>query len=86
MVMTPKFHTLLVKDIIKETDDCVSVSFSVPEDLIDDYSFESGQYLTLRTDVNNEDIRRSYSLCSSPHEGEWRVAIKQVDGGKFSRM
>ncbi len=84
MVMTPKFHTLLVKDIIKETDDCVSVSFSVPEDLIDDYSFESGQYLTLRTDVNNEDIRRSYSLCSSPHEGEWRVAIKQVEGGKFS--
>lgn len=82
--MTPKFHTLKVKDVRRETEDAVSVSFDVPNDLLNDYKFISGQYLTLRTLVNGEDIRRSYSLCSAPYENEWRVAVKQVEDGVFS--
>jgi ring-1,2-phenylacetyl-CoA epoxidase subunit PaaE len=82
--MTPKFHTLAIADLRKETDDTVSIAFSIPESLRSDYSYKSGQYLTLKALINGEDIRRSYSLCSSPKENEWRVAIKQVEGGKFS--
>ncbi len=82
--MTPKFHTLKVSDVRKETDDTVSIAFEIPSELLSDYSYISGQYLTLRTMIDGEDIRRSYSLCSAPHENEWRVAVKQVENGKFS--
>lgn len=79
-----KFHTLTVRDIRQETDECVSVSFDVPQDLKSQFEFIQGQYLTLRTRINDEDVRRSYSICSAPHEGELRVAIKKVPNGKFS--
>ncbi len=82
--MTPKFHKLKIKDIKKETKDTVSISFDIPADLVADYQFESGQYLTLKTLINNGEIRRSYSLCSSPFEKEWRVAVKQIENGVFS--
>lgn len=82
--MTPKFHSLVVKEVREETDDCVSISFDVPSELVEAYHYSSGQYLTLRADINGEDVRRSYSLCSAPHENEWRVAVKQVESGKFS--
>lgn len=82
--MTPKFHALEVAEVRKETDDTVSISFDVPSSLKDDYSYRAGQYLTLKTFINGEEIRRSYSLCSSPYENEWRVAVKQVENGIFS--
>ena len=82
--MNPKFHTLTIADIRKETEDTVSIAFEVPTDLKKEFTFQSGQYLTLRATVNGEDIRRSYSLSSSPFENEWRVAIKKIEGGKFS--
>jgi ring-1,2-phenylacetyl-CoA epoxidase subunit PaaE len=82
--MTPKFNNLIIKDIRHETDDCVSISFDIPESLISEYNYSAGQYLTLRTNINGEDIRRSYSLCSAPFENEWRVAIKEVENGLFS--
>lgn len=82
--MTPKFHSLKIKDVIRETDEAVSISFEIPAELRNDYTYKSGQYLTLRATINGEDIRRSYSLCSAPHEDEWRVAVKQVENGKFS--
>lgn len=82
--MTPKFHALQIADIKKETEDTVSIAFDVPSALRDDYSFFPGQYLTLKTTINGEDTRRSYSLCSGPFEGEWRVAVKQVENGLFS--
>lgn len=82
--MRPKFHTLRVQDIRKETSDCVSVAFDVPEELKDVYKFQQGQYLTLRETINGEDIRRSYSICSGVGDGELRVAIKKVEGGTFS--
>lgn len=82
--MTPKFHALKVSDVRRETDDTVSVCFEVPEELLNDYKFTAGQYLTLRTLLNGEDIRRSYSICKAPSENELRVAIKRIDEGLFS--
>ncbi len=79
-----KFHPLTVKDIYKDTDDCSVIEFSVPEDLKSVFKFKTGQYLTLRETINDEDIRRSYSLCSSPFDNEWKVAVKQIPEGKFS--
>ncbi len=80
----PRFHELAVKSITRETADCVSVAFDLPDFLRDNYAFKQGQYLTLRTTINGEDVRRSYSICASPFDQELRVAIKKVPGGRFS--
>ena len=82
--MSIHFQKLTVADIRRETADCVSVSFVVPQDLKDTFHYKQGQYITLRTTINGEDVRRSYSICSSPLDNELRVAIKKVDGGIFS--
>jgi len=82
--MSRKLHDLNVKSVQKVTEDSVVVSFDIPGDLREEFSFISGQYLTLETSINGEDIRRSYSLCSAPFEQEWKVAIKRVEDGKFS--
>ncbi len=79
-----KFHTLAVADIRRETEDCVSIAFEVPTDLAQAYQYVQGQYLTLRTEIDGAEIRRSYSICSSPLDAELRVAVKQVYEGIFS--
>jgi ring-1,2-phenylacetyl-CoA epoxidase subunit PaaE len=80
-----KFHTLKVADVKHETADCVSIAFDVPADLKGEYTYVQGQYLTLKLKVNGEEIRRSYSLCSSPvMDSEMRIAVKQVQSGKGS--
>jgi len=79
-----KFHALKVKDVRPETADCVSVSLEIPAELADTFRFAPGQYLTFRRHFNDAEVRRSYSICSSPKDGELRVAIKKVDQGKFS--
>ena len=78
------FHLLKVKNIIKETKDCVSVSFDVPENLKEIFSYTQGQNLTIKTNINGEQIRRSYSICTAPFENELKVAVKKVEGGLFS--
>src|SRR6185437_3990577 len=80
----PRFHRLSVNDLRRETADAVSMTFSIPRDLADDYAFAPGQYLTLRTTMDGEEVRRSYSICSGPDDGELRIAVKKVDGGAFS--
>ncbi|MFD2696546.1 2Fe-2S iron-sulfur cluster-binding protein [Mesonia sediminis] len=79
-----KFHKLKVKDIYKETSDCSVVTFDVPEELKTEFKFNQGQHLTLKKNIAGEDVRRSYSLCSSPVEQEWRVAVKEIPTGVFS--
>ena len=64
--------------------DAVSMTFAIPKELEGDYSFAPGQYLTLRTTMDGEEVRRSYSICSGPDDGELRIAVKKVDGGAFS--
>lgn len=78
------FHSLKVKDVRRETPDCVSVLLDVPANLKKEYTFKAGQYLTFKYKNGSEEIRRSYSICSAPSEGELRVAIKKLEGGVFS--
>src|SRR6201998_1546742 len=80
----PRFHRLAVNDLRRETADAVSMTFSVPSDLADDYAFAPRTYLTLRPTMDGEEVRRSYSICSGPDDGELRIAVKKVDGGAFS--
>ncbi len=82
--MSLHFHTLAVKDIRKETDDCVSVAFDIPPSLENDFRFEQGQNITIRKIINGEELRRNYSICTSPGEQELRVAIKAMPYGRFS--
>ena len=80
-----KFHTLTVADVRKETADAVSIAFTVPNELKSDFSFIQGQYVTLKLNIAGEEIRRSYSICSSPvAETELRIAAKKVEKGKGS--
>lgn len=81
---TRDFHALTVTDIRRETDEAVSVAFAVPDELRESFRFVQGQYLTLRATVNGEELRRPYSVCMSPEEGELRVCIKKLHGGRFS--
>ena len=78
------FHKVNIADIYKETKDTVVVEFEIPKKLQENFSFKQGQHLTLRKIINDEDVRRSYSLCSSPLDKKWKVAIKQIPGGVFS--
>ena len=82
--MAVHFHKLTIRDIKTETQDCVSIAFAVPEDLQTEFIFEQGQNITVKKEIDGEEIRRSYSICSAPFENELRVAVKKVDGGKFS--
>jgi ring-1,2-phenylacetyl-CoA epoxidase subunit PaaE len=84
MSLTPRFHRLAVNDLRREAADAVSMTFAIPRELTDDYRFAPGQYLTLRTTMDGEEVRRSYSICSGPDDGELRIAVKKVDGGAFS--
>ncbi len=80
----PRFHTLRVADVRRETADAISLTFAIPPDLAPSYAFAAGQYLTLRATIGGEDIRRSYSICSAPEDAELRIAVKRVEGGAFS--
>ena len=77
-------NDLAIREITRETEDTVSISFDVPKELIEDYKFIPGQYLTLRAKIDGQDVRRSYSICTSPSENDLRVAVKQVENGLFS--
>jgi ring-1,2-phenylacetyl-CoA epoxidase subunit PaaE len=83
--MALHFHTLQVASVTRETSDCIVVEFEIPADLRSQFAYRAGQYITLRADVGDRELRRSYSLCSAPHERRWQVAIKRVDGGQFSQ-
>ncbi|RPD51054.1 1,2-phenylacetyl-CoA epoxidase subunit PaaE [Paracnuella aquatica] len=78
------FHPLKVASVRRETEDCVSVTFSVPDHLQEIFRFTPGQSLTIRATLNGQELRRNYSICSSPMDGELRIAVKKVAGGHFS--
>ena len=79
-----EFFPLRVSHVIAATRDAVLVTFDVPEELRSAFQFTQGQYLTLRATVEGSEVRRSYSICSAPHEGVLQVAIKRVQDGVFS--
>jgi len=78
------FNPLSVVKIEKKTKECVAVTFEIPDELKNTFVFKAGQYLTLQKEINGEDIRRSYSICSAPDETGITIAIKKLDHGKFS--
>ncbi|HUE45467.1 MAG TPA: FAD-binding oxidoreductase, partial [Aestuariivirgaceae bacterium] len=79
-----EFHALTVTDVRRETDEAVSVAFEVPDALQESFRFVQGQYLTLRATVAGEELRRPYSVCVAPEDGELRVCVKKLHGGRFS--
>lgn len=79
-----KFHPVQVKEVRRETAQAVSIAFDIPPQLVETFDYKAGQYVTVRAVINGEEVRRSYSLCSSPLDGEWRIGVKKVDGGVFS--
>lgn len=79
-----KFETLIVTEVRRETADCVSIAFDVTDALANSFVYKQGQYITIKAPINGEDIRRSYSICSSPLDKTLRIAVKKVPGGLFS--
>ena len=69
------FLKLIIKEVKRETKDAVSILFSVPEELQSNYTFIAGQYINLRLTLDNQEIRRAYSICSAPDSGELRIAV-----------
>jgi ring-1,2-phenylacetyl-CoA epoxidase subunit PaaE len=87
---TPQFHSLRIRDVRPETADAVTVSFDVPDTLRDAFRFTQGQFVTLKTHIDGEETRRSYSICVGvtdyDRDGELRIGIKRVRGGRFSNF
>lgn len=81
-----KFQKIKVRDIYKDTDDCSVITLDMPSGLADEYRFRQGQHLIFRLMDNGEDLRRTYSLCSSPIDNEWKVAVKRIPDGRFSSL
>jgi len=79
-----EFYNIKIEDIYKETSDTSVITFDIPLELQPAFKYSQGQHLTLKAIINDEDVRRSYSLCSSPIDNQWQVAVKQIPGGKFS--
>lgn len=82
--MSFQFHPLKVRDLRRETADTVSISFELPQNVREAFRYKQGQHLTLKTEINGEEVRRSYSICTATQENDLRVAVKKVDGGLFS--
>lgn len=80
-----KFHSLTIKDVRSETRDAVSIAFEIPQHLQDSFHFTQGQHLVMRTQLDGEEVRRSYSICTGVNDGELRIAVKRVAGGRFRR-
>ncbi|WP_298997315.1 ferredoxin--NADP reductase [uncultured Tenacibaculum sp.] len=78
------FHKLRIEKIIKETADAVSILFDVPAELASNYTFIAGQYITIKANLDDKEIRRAYSICASPNSKQIKVAVKAVNHGKFS--
>ena len=80
------FYKLAIKEITRETPHTISVLFNVPLEFQDFYKFTAGQYVNLKLTLDGQELRRAYSICSSPSSGELRIAIKAVKNGNFSKF
>jgi ring-1,2-phenylacetyl-CoA epoxidase subunit PaaE len=82
--MASHFRTLEIEDVRRETEDCVSIAFTIPPELREEFRFVQGQNVTVRLRIAGEEVRRSYSICSSPLDEELRIAVKKMPSGLFS--
>jgi len=82
--VSARFYPLRVAEIVPETAEANSVRFEIPPELRDVFVFRAGQHLTLKTEIDGEEVRRNYSLCTAPNEQDWMVTVKRIGGGLFS--
>jgi ring-1,2-phenylacetyl-CoA epoxidase subunit PaaE len=82
--MAYQFHSLKIREIIKETTECVSIYFDVPTEIAPSFTYKEGQNITIKKTIQGNEIRRSYSICAAPFENKLKIAVKKVDGGMFS--
>ena len=80
-----QFHKLKINYLDKNTDQAVVIGFEIPSELKSDFEFKAGQYITIKTELDGNEIRRDYSICSSKNSGDLRVAVKAVSDGNFSK-
>jgi len=80
----PRFHDLIINSVRQDTSESLELNFTVPAELADEFAFTPGQYLTVRAEINGEDVRRSYSICSSVGTVGISVGVKRIAGGAFS--
>ncbi|NJY61504.1 ferredoxin--NADP reductase [Salinimicrobium sp. CDJ15-81-2] len=79
-----KFFPLKIKNIIRETEQAVSLEFEIPQELKSEFSFKAGQYITVKTNNEGKEVRRAYSICTPPSDETFKVTVKEVEGGTFS--
>jgi ring-1,2-phenylacetyl-CoA epoxidase subunit PaaE len=84
LIMTT-FYPLTIKEIQHETNDAVVLTFSIPASLAAEFKFKPGQYLTLKSTLDNEELRRCYSICSSANDSDLSIGIKEIPDGRFSQ-
>ena len=77
------FYKLKVKNIRKETQNSIALSFEIREDLISVFQYLPGQYVSLKLTINNKEVLRDYSICSSKNEG-LTIAVKEIPNGYVS--
>ncbi|HEX8642792.1 MAG TPA: ferredoxin--NADP reductase [Allosphingosinicella sp.] len=82
--MSVSFHRLTVAEVVDETAEARSIRFDVPEELRETFRFKPGQHLTLKAEIGGEEVRRNYSLCTAPSDGQLKVTVKRITGGLFS--
>jgi ring-1,2-phenylacetyl-CoA epoxidase subunit PaaE len=82
--MSVSFHNLAIAGIVPETAEAKSIRFEIPDALRETFAFKPGQHLTLKAVINGEEVRRNYSLCVAPQDGELMVTVKRIAGGLFS--
>src|ERR671921_1091798 len=82
--MAEHFHALRVAEIVPETSEANSIRFEMPSELREKFAFRAGQHLTLKAEIDGEELRRNYSLCTAPDEQDWMVTVKRIAGGVFS--
>src|SRR5262249_25184098 len=78
------FHRIPVASVDPITSDSKLVTFGVPEELQDEFRFDPGQHVTVRTDLGGEGVRRNYSICAPATRATLRIAVKHIPGGAFS--
>lgn len=81
-----QFHQLKINSIQKSTEKAVAIGFEIPDSLRSTYQFKAGQYITLKATIDNQEVRRDYSICSAPKSGKLVVAVKEVVDGTFSKF
>lgn len=80
------FYPLTVLDTREEIGGLAkTVMFDVPSALQEIFNWRPGQHLSFRFNVKGEDLRRSYSISSSPFADKpLRITVKRVKGGRVS--